>query len=94
MKFFWFLWIIDLVTALITLYFFFVGIADGSVSSFNMALWLILLVVLAAVLFGGWLLKSKGRIKLANLILCLLAVPALFYALFMAVVIFSGARWN
>jgi multisubunit Na+/H+ antiporter MnhF subunit len=34
---------IDLLVALVVLYFFVIGLADGSVSSFNMSLWLGLL---------------------------------------------------
>jgi hypothetical protein len=52
-------------------------LGDGTVSSFNAALWLLLIVVPAALLLGGLRLKALGRIGLANLLLALLAVPGL-----------------
>jgi multisubunit Na+/H+ antiporter MnhF subunit len=43
------LWGVDVVAALVALAFFFIGIEDGTVSSFNIMLWLALL---GAVLIG------------------------------------------
>jgi hypothetical protein len=40
------LWAIDALVAAILAYFFFVGIADGSVSSFNIGLWLLIAVAM------------------------------------------------
>ncbi len=94
MKLFWVLWVIDAITALITVYFFFDGLADGSVSSFNIVSWLIILLVLAAILTGSLYLKSYNRVIVANILLSLLAAPALLYGLFLLLVISSGARWN
>jgi hypothetical protein len=91
---FWVFWGIDAIVALIALYFFFIGLADGSVSSFNIAIWLVLLVVLAAVLFGTLALKSAGNLNLAKVLAGLLAVPALLVLLFFIVAIGSGQRWN
>ena len=44
---FWIAWAIDAVVAAIAVCFFLVGLADGSVSSFNIALWACILLVLA-----------------------------------------------
>ncbi len=44
------LWGIDAVIALVFVYFFVVGLGDGSVSSFNMRLWLSTLFTLSGVL--------------------------------------------
>lgn len=43
----------SLATAATALAFFVIGIGDGSVSSFNMGLWLLLLSVLGCVLWAG-----------------------------------------
>ena len=91
---FWIFWCIDAIVALIALYFFFIGLADGSVSSFNIVLWLVLLVVLATVLFGTLALRAAGNLTLAKILTGLLAVPALLFLLFFIVVIASGERWN
>ena len=85
---------IDLLIAGIVVYFFFAGLGDGSVSSFNMSLWLAILVGLAAVLAAGYALRSAGRGALANVVLLVLAVPGALYAFFLVVVVLSGARWN
>ena len=44
---------IDLLVALVVVYFLAAGLADGSVSSFNMSLWLGLLAAVAAAVGGG-----------------------------------------
>lgn len=85
---------IDALTAAVVLYFFFIGLADGSVSSFNMGLWTAILAGLAAVLGGGYALRAAGWTRLANLVLLVLAVPALLYALFILLVVTTNPRWN
>ena len=94
MKLFWTLYGIDAVVALIVLFFFVAGLGDGSVSSFNILLWLALLVGLAAILGGGWLLKTKGRHQLACGILSILPVPGLLFGLFILAVLILQPRWN
>jgi hypothetical protein len=85
---------LDIVAAAIVVYFFLIGLVDGSVSSFNMGLWLAILLGVGAVIGGGIALRRNGYVKLANLVLLVLAIPAFFYGLFILVVVFSGARWN
>lgn len=94
MVLFWILWSIDAIVALITLYFFFTGLNDGSVSSSNSGLWGGILVVLAAIIGGSLFLKSAGYLTLAKIFLWLLAIPAVFYGLFLLVAVSSGAKWN
>jgi hypothetical protein len=94
MTFFWILWGFDTLIALVVLYFFFIGLADGSVSSFNMGLWLFILAAVAAILFGSLWLKSHGRLGFAKGVLSILAVPGLLYLLFLLVVLISKPRWN
>jgi len=91
---FWLLWAIDAVIAAVALFFFLTGLADGSVSSFNMGLWTIILAALAAVVGGSLWIKSTGRTGLAMLLLLILAVPGILFALFLLVVIVSEPRWN
>ena len=80
---------IDAVAALVIGYFFVVGLTDGSISAFNVHLWLGILLAVAAVLAGGTLLRNAGKPLLGNLVLAVLAVPALLYGLFAAVVVFQ-----
>lgn len=91
---FWILWGIDALAALIVLYFFFVGLADGSVSSYNSGIWTLLLCAVAVVLLGSLWLQSNGHLGWAKTLLWILAVPTLLYGLFILVVLLSGPRWN
>lgn len=94
MTFFWILWGFDAFVGLIVLYFFMIGLNDGSVSSFNMGMWTILLLALAAIMGGSLWLKSLNHIGLAKVLLCLLAIPGLLFGLFMLLMITTNTRWN
>jgi hypothetical protein len=94
MKAFWFLWGVDALTALVAVYFFFVGLADGSVSSFNIGIWSALLLGLGGVVFGSLALRSAGRDAWARALVTALAVPALGIGLFFAVLLLAHPRWN
>lgn len=80
--------------AAVAMVFFVAGLSDGSVSAFNIGLWLGLLGGVGAVLGGGAWLGAHGRPGPAAALLALLALPAMGYALFIILVIASGARWN
>lgn len=94
MWFFRFLLAVDALAALVVVYFFFIGLADGSVSSFNMGLWLGILAVVAAILGGGWMLNGKGQRAAANAVLAILAVPTLLYGLFILVIVITQPSWQ
>lgn len=94
MLFFRILMGLSIAAASVVVYFFIIGLADGSVSSFNMGLWLGLLAAVALVIGGGIALRRKGRTALANAVLAILAAPAALYGLFMLSVILLGERWN
>ena len=85
------LWVIAVIVALLGVAFFFIGIADGTVSSFNIVLWAAVLAGLAAVVFGSRALTARagcrGRSAAGS-------VPGLLYALFLLVAVTSGVRWN
>ena len=91
---FWVLWGFDALVAAVVLVFFFWGLADGSVSSFNMNLWLGMLAVVAAVVGGSLMLREAGRTGLATSVLLVLAIPGLAFALFLAAVLILQPRWN
>lgn len=85
---------IGLLVAIVVVYFFVVGLADGSVSSFNMSLWLGLLAAVAAAGGGGWVLNANGQRGLAITLLSILAVPGVLYALFVLLIVIAQPRWN
>lgn len=74
--------------------FFVWGVLDGSVSSFNGALWLVLLALIAAIPLAGWHLRTRGRLLLALLVLSVLVLPGLLYSLFFLLLLVSGVSWN
>ena len=91
---FWMPWAIDVVIAIIVLYFFLVGLADGSVSSFNIGLWLFILLGLGSILGGSLWLKTAGHQTLAMVLLLILAIPGLLYGLFLLALVIAAPRWN
>ena len=91
---FWALWAIDALIGVIALFFFVAGLADGSVSSFNMGIWMAILAALAVVVGGSLGLKALGRPGLGSMLLLVLAVPGVLYAVFLLAVIMSGTSWN
>jgi hypothetical protein len=91
---FWLPWGIAAVVTAIVFFFFCVGVADGSVSSFNIVLWVLMLLGVTGVTGGSLWLRKAGRTGLATLLALVLAVPGLLAALFLAVVLITQPRWN
>ncbi|WP_237217003.1 hypothetical protein [Falsiroseomonas oryziterrae] len=81
-------------TTAIFAFYFFVGLADGSVSSVNLGLWALILGGLGAVLVGGVLLHRRGRTVWSKLVLAVVAVPALLGGLFFLILLLTVDRWN
>ena len=91
---FWILFGIDAIAAAVVIYFFIVGLMDGSVSSFNIALWMGLLATLTTILGGGWFLQRSGKRGAASAWLAILAAPAFLFGLFVLGLIVLQPRWN
>jgi hypothetical protein len=87
-------WTIAVIVALVAVFFFVWGVQDGSVSSFNIVLWIGFLTALGAIVFGSRAMHRKGHRALGTLIAALPAVPALLYGVVILVMMFSGSRWN
>jgi Na+/melibiose symporter-like transporter len=94
MTMFGFLFGIDILIAAIMLYFFTVGLGDGSVSSFNLLLWLALLLGIAAMLGTGFMLHARNYRLWSNLLLGVLAWPGLLFGLWCLAMIILQPRWN
>jgi hypothetical protein len=88
------LWGIDAVVAAIFVCFFIIGLADGSVSSFNMGLWSVILGALAALLWGSQMLRGAGKEVLATTLLTVLAVPSLQVGLLFLLILILQPKWN
>ena len=85
---------IDAAAAAVILYFFVIGLADGSVSSFNAGLWAAILLGVAAIVGGGALLNASGKHGLAAALLLVLAIPAALYGLFVLLLIVAQPNWR
>lgn len=94
MTFFWILWIFTAIMSLVPIYFFFIGLKDGSITSRNIILWMIILLVVAGVLMGSFWLKNHDRLGMAKGFLLLAAVPGIFVVLYFVVVLTGKAKWN
>ena len=88
------LWGFDAIVAAIFVFFFAVGLADGSVSSFNIVLWALILGALGIVLGGAPALPTSGRDKLAIALLCVVAVPGALMGLFYLLILVTHPRSN
>jgi hypothetical protein len=93
-RFFWPLWAFDAVIGAVVLFFFFWGLADGTVSSFNILLWLAMLAVVGVVVGGSYALQATGRAAAAIPLLLLLAMPGLAAVVFFVSVLVLQPRWN
>ena len=91
---FWILWIFNALIALIPIYFFFVGLADGTVSSRNLGMWLILMLVVAVVLIVPFLLKAAHQMGLAKGLMIVAAIPGLLAVLYFIVVMTMNPDWK
>ena len=88
------LFTISVVAAGVALFFFLVGLQDGSVSSFNMMLWMGLLGVVLAVPAGGYALHACKHPWAAAAVLLITALPAFVYLLFILAMLIFQPRWN
>ncbi len=84
----------NLVAAAIAAFFFLWGVADGTVSSFNIGIWSLLLGGIAVIIGGGMALRRQGKNKAANALLLVLAMPTAGYALFILMILILQPRWN
>jgi len=88
------LWGIDALICAVVVVFFFIGLTDGSVSSFNIGIWAAILGALAVILAGSASLKKLGHPVFASILLLLLAIPGLLFGLFTLLIVASNTAWN
>jgi hypothetical protein len=86
------LWGFDVTIALVVVFIW--GLFDGTVSAFNIGIWLILLVGVGGVVWGSWKLRAAGHSRPAVGLLLVLAIPGFLYLLFLLVVLIGRPRWN
>jgi hypothetical protein len=84
---------IDAIVLAVLLVFFLWGLEDGTVSSFNMLLWLVMLAVPSGALTGGLLAWARGHRALALPLLLVPAAPGLLTGLFFLMLIILQPKW-
>jgi hypothetical protein len=88
------LWVIDAIVALIFLYFFFVGLGDGTVTGRNIVEWIFILAALTGVLWGSIWLRQQKHPYLALALVLILAIPAILFVMYFGMAIAGHERWN
>ncbi|WP_338662783.1 hypothetical protein VQH23_21905 [Pararoseomonas sp. SCSIO 73927] len=83
-----------MIAALVAALFFAWGVSDGSVSSYNIGIWLAILAAAAGIPAGGAMLRSAGYMVLSALLLLVLAVPATLYGVFILMLLILQPRWH
>jgi len=91
---FWILWGIDALIGTIAVVFFLLGLANGTVASFNIGIWIAILAALAVILAGSLGLKTAGHPGFGMVLLLVLAIPGLLYGVFLLLVSVSNTSWN
>jgi hypothetical protein len=84
----------SVVTNAVAIVFFVIGIGDGTVSSFNIVLWVALLAGAGCSLWAGRSLRARGRFGPAIAALSVSALPALVGGLFLLMLLVTQPRWN
>jgi len=94
LQFFWTFCGIDVLICTIVLAFFVVGLAEGSVSSFNIGTWIVIWASLTAIIAGSLGLKAAEYPVIGTVLLLILAVPGILYGLFLFLIIVTDTQWN
>ena len=94
MKLFATLFALNVGTALVAFAFFIIGLADGTVTTFNILIWGAMLGVLFSVPMAAWLLRVRGQARLASAVLVPLAGVAVLGGLALAVLVISAPDWR
>ncbi len=91
---FWIPWGVAATVTAVTVVFFLIGVGDGTVSSFNIVLWLGLLGVTLGVTGGSLWLRRAGRPTVAILLTLVLAIPGVLAGFLILALIVAHPRWN
>ncbi|MCC6717158.1 MAG: hypothetical protein IT555_04680 [Acetobacteraceae bacterium] len=88
------LFALNVAAALVALTFFVIGLADGSVTSFNILIWAALLGVVFTMPWAGWAVRMRGRKRLGMLLLLPVAVPAIAAGVMLVLLLVMRPDWR
>jgi len=94
MKLFWTIWVIDALAAVVLLFFFFLGLVDGSVSYYNSKEWFLILAAVGGILSGSIYFIRQEKKRIAYLLITLLAIPAIMMGIFLLILVIADPHWQ
>ena len=94
MTYFWTVYAIDVLIAVIAFYFFLTGISTATAGSKFYQAWAGLFCFLVIVLAGSLLLNYVGQFGLAKVLASIPAALGVGYGLFVLLMIIAKPRWN
>jgi hypothetical protein len=94
MKLFGMLFAINILAALVAFGFFIIGLADGSVTTFNILIWGAMLGTLFSLPFLAWLMRLRGHGRVGMVLMLPVAGVAVVAALAMLIMVVSPPSWR
>lgn len=91
---FWLCWCLDAIAGLIVSFFFFSGLADGTIGSDNGLLWLLIMLIVCGVLLGSIHFRREEKMALSWLLIGIMLLPALLFLIIVLIAMFGNVRWN
>jgi hypothetical protein len=91
---FWLPWGIAAAVTIVAVYYFFAGLVSGSVSSFNMGLWIAILLGTTGITACSLILKKAGRPGWGAVLALVLALPGLVAVLFLLLMVVTQPSWT
>lgn len=88
------LFALNLLAAFVAFAFFIVGLADGTVTTFNILIWAAMLGLLFSMPFAAWLVRLRGHPRLGTILLLPLAGVAVLGGLAMLVFMVRASSWQ
>ncbi len=88
------LFALNLLAALVAFGFFIIGLADGTVTTFNILIWAAMLGLLFSMPFAAWLVRLRGHRRLGTILLLPLAGVAVLGGVAMLVLMVISPSWQ
>lgn len=88
------LFALNLLAAMVAFGFFIIGLADGTVTTFNILIWAAMLGFLFSMPFAAWLVRLRGHQRLGTLLLLPLAGVAVLGGVAILVLMVAAPSWR
>jgi hypothetical protein len=88
------LFALNLLAAMVAFAFFIIGLADGTVTTFNILIWAAMLGLLFSMPFAAWLVRLRGHQRLGTILLLPLAGVAVLGGMAILVLMVAAPNWR